>query len=249
MIDVRVFDTAEGVAVAAADAVVALVRRKPDTVLGLATGSTPLGTYDQLAERRRREGISFTRVRGFLLDEYVGLAPDHPERYRNVILRDLAARVGMPVENLRAPRVDEPDLAAACAEYEAEIARAGGVDLQILGLGTDGHIAFNMPGSELDSRTRLTTLTDQTVRDNARFFDGDEGQVPREVLTQGLATIMEAREILLLVTGERKAAALAELLEGTVTPERPGSVLHAHPRTTVLADRAAAPPVGVASTW
>lgn len=240
MMDVQVLDTPRDVAVAAADAVEALVRAQPEAVLGLATGSTPLGTYDELAERHAEDDLSFARARGFLLDEYIGLPPDHPERYRNVIVRELAARVGMPQENVRAPHVDEADLDEACAEYERELAQVGGVDLQILGLGSDGHIAFNMPGSDVASRTRVTTLTEQTVLDNARFFDGDPARVPRQVVTQGLATIMTARRILLLVTGERKAPAVRDLLEGPVGEAVPATALHAHPRTTVLMDREAA---------
>lgn len=239
MMAVRVLPTAQEVAVAAADLFDELLRRQPDAVLGLATGSTPLGMYDELIRRHDQEGLSFAEARAFLLDEYVGLPREHPGRYRNVILRQLTDRVGLPAHRVHAPPVESPDLAAACVTYEGKIADAGGVDLQVLGLGTDGHIAFNMPGSEFTSRTRLTTLTEQTVLDNARFFGGDATLVPREAVTQGLATIMQARSIVLIVTGAGKAAALHSLVEGPLSEQMPASVLRDHPRTTVLVDQVA----------
>ena len=170
---------AERLAVLAADAVDALVRRVPDAVLGLATGSSPLRVYDELARRHVQEGLSFAGVRAFMLDEYVGLPAEHPQRYRNVIEAEIASRVDFAEGAVAGPDGNAGDLVAACAAYEESIAGAGGVDLQILGIGTDGHIAFNEPGSSLASRTRIKTLTAQTREDNARFFDGDVEQVPR----------------------------------------------------------------------
>ena len=234
-----VIDRPDALAALAADAVEAVVRRRPDAVLGLATGSSPLAVYDELA-RRHAEGLSFARVRAFLLDEYVGLPPGHPEGYRTVIERDVVARLDLPSAAVAGPDGGAADLPAACADYERAIAEAGGVDLQILGIGTDGHVAFNEPGSSLASRTRVKTLTEQTRRDNARFFGGDVDAVPRHVLTQGLGTISEARHLVLVATGRRKAEAVHQLVEGPVSAMWPASVLQMHPHVTVLVDQAAA---------
>jgi len=234
-----VIETPAALARIAADAVERLVRDRPDAVLGLATGSSPLAVYDELV-RRHEAGLSFASARAFLLDEYVGLPADHPERYRTVIEREFASRVDIPTEAVRGPDGAAADLAAACRDYEAAIAAAGGVDLQILGIGTDGHVAFNEPGSSLASRTRLKTLTEQTRVDNARFFDGDVSQVPRHVLTQGLGTIMAARHLVLLATGRGKAEAVHQMVEGAISALWPATVLQLHPHVTVLLDDAAA---------
>jgi glucosamine-6-phosphate deaminase len=227
-------------ALLAAEAVEVLLRRKPDAVLGLATGSSPLRVYDELARRHAEHGLSFARARGFMLDEYVGLAADHPERYRNVIEREIASRVGWDPDAVQGPDGLASDVPSACAAYEAAIAAAGGVDLQLLGIGTDGHIGFNEPGSSLASRTRIKTLTGQTREDNARFFDDDVTQVPTHCLTQGLGTIMEARHLVLLATGRHKAEAVHQLVEGPVTAMWPATIMQMHPHATVLVDDAAA---------
>ncbi len=234
-----VIDRPEVLAALAADAVESLVRRRPDAVLGLATGSSPLAVYDELA-RRHAAGLSFARVRGFLLDEYVGLPAGHPEGYRAVIEREVVQRLDVPGDAVQGPDGAADDLPAACVAYESAIAAAGGVDLQILGIGTDGHVAFNEPGSSLGSRTRVKTLTEQTRRDNARFFGGDVDAVPRHVLTQGLGTIMSARHLVLVASGRAKAEALHHMVEGAVTAMWPASVLQLHPHVTVLVDEAAA---------
>jgi glucosamine-6-phosphate deaminase len=234
-----VIDRPEVLAALAADAVESLVRRRPDAVLGLATGSSPLAVYDELA-RRHAAGLSFARVRGFLLDEYVGLPAGHPEGYRAVIEREVVQRLDVPGDAVQGPDGGAADLPAACAAYESEIVAVGGVDLQILGIGTDGHVAFNEPGSSLASRTRVKTLTEQTRRDNARFFGGDLDAVPRHVLTQGLGTIMAARHLVLVASGRAKAEALHHMVEGAVTAMWPASVLQLHPHVTVLVDEAAA---------
>ncbi|MBO3103374.1 glucosamine-6-phosphate deaminase [Cellulomonas fengjieae] len=224
----------------AANAIEHLVRAQPDAVLGLATGSSPLAVYDELARRHAEEGLTFARVRAFMLDEYVGLAADHPERYRNVIEREIASRVDFAPGAVRGPDGLADDLVLACAAYEEAIAEVGGVDLQLLGIGTDGHIAFNEPGSSLASRTRIKTLTRQTREDNARFFGGDVDQVPQHCLTQGLATIMAARHVVLLATGRGKAEAVHQLVEGPVSAMWPATILQHHPHVTVLVDDAAA---------
>jgi glucosamine-6-phosphate deaminase len=224
----------------AADAVAALLNRKPDAVLGLATGSSPLMIYDELAARHDAGALSFRQARGFTLDEYVGLPADHPERYRNVIDTVFASRVDFAAGAVQGPDGAATDIPAACAAYEAAIRGAGGVDLQILGIGTDGHIAFNEPGSSLASRTRIKTLTRQTRVDNARFFDDDVDAVPTHCLTQGLATIMDARHIILVATGRGKAEAVHHLVEGAVSAMWPATVLQHHPHVTVLLDDGAA---------
>ena len=224
----------------AASAVEQLVRDQPDAVLGLATGSSPLAVYDELARRHAEHGLSFARVRAFMLDEYVGLAADHPERYRNVIEKEIASRVDFAPGAVQGPDGLSDDLVGACRAYEEAIASVGGVDLQLLGIGTDGHIAFNEPCSSLASRTRIKTLTRQTREDNARFFGGDIDQVPQHCLTQGLATIMSARHLVLLATGRGKAEAVHQLVEGPVSAMWPATILQHHPHVTVLVDDAAA---------
>ncbi|MDM7855916.1 glucosamine-6-phosphate deaminase [Cellulomonas alba] len=224
----------------AADAIEALLRHRPDAVLGLATGSSPLAVYDELARRHAEDGLSFADARAFMLDEYVGLPAGHPERYRNVIDREIASRVDFAPDAVQGPDGLAADLADACAQYERAIADAGGVDVQLLGIGTDGHVAFNEPGSSLASRTRIKTLTRQTREDNARFFDGDLDQVPTHCLTQGLATIMSARHLVLLATGRGKAEAVHQLVEGPVSAMWPATILQHHPHVTVLVDDAAA---------
>ena len=224
----------------AADAFGKLLDHKPDAVLGLATGSSPLAIYDELAARYEQGRISFKQARGFTLDEYVGLPADHPENYRNFIDRVFVSRVDFTPGAVQGPDGLATDIPAACAAYEQAIADAGGVDLQILGIGTDGHIGFNEPGSSLASRTRIKTLTRQTRMDNARFFDGDLDAVPTHCVTQGLGTISEARHVLLVATGGAKAEAVHHMVEGAVTAMWPASVLQHHPHTTVLLDDAAA---------
>jgi glucosamine-6-phosphate deaminase len=224
----------------AADAIGALLDRKPAAVLGLATGSSPLVIYDELAARYDAGLVSFQQARGFTLDEYVGLPADHPERYRTVIETVFVSRVDFAPGAVQGPDGSAGDIAASCATYEFAIHEAGGVDLQILGIGTDGHIAFNEPGSSLASRTRIKTLTQQTRMDNARFFDDDVESVPTHCLTQGLGTIMEARHLILVATGRSKAEAVHQLVEGPVSAMWPATILQHHPHVTVLLDDAAA---------
>ncbi len=186
--EVIVLADAKEIGCVAADAIGALLGSKPDAVLGLATGSSPLAIYDELAARCEAGTLSFRQARGFTLDEYVGLPADHPQRYRTVIEEVFVSRVDFVPGAVEGPDGLAADIPAACAAYESAVRAAGGVDLQILGIGTDGHIGFNEPGSSLASRTRIKTLTRQTRVDNARFFDGDLDSVPTHCLTQGLAT-------------------------------------------------------------
>jgi len=237
--EIVILPSAEAIGALAADAVHELVARRPDVVLGLATGSSPLGVYDELARRCAARELSLARVRGFLLDEYVALPADHPQRYRAVIRRELEERVDLAPDAVQGPDGTAGDLPWACAAYERAIADAGGVDLQLLGIGTDGHVAFNEPGSSLSSRTRIKTLTAQTRADNARFFESPD-EVPRHVLTQGLGTILRAQHLLLVATGQGKAAAVAAAVEGPLSASCPASVLQLHPHVTVLLDETAA---------
>ncbi|CAM3347977.1 glucosamine-6-phosphate deaminase [Occultella aeris] len=237
------------IATIVADAIAALLDRKPDAVLGVATGSSPLAIYDELATRYAAGAISLAGARAFMLDEYVGLAADHPQRYRNVIETEFAGRVDIDPANVQGPDGLAADIPAACAAYEQAIVDAGGVDVQILGIGTDGHIAFNEPGSSLASRTRIKTLTVQTRQDNARFFDGDLEQVPTHCLTQGLATIMSARHLVLVATGLAKAEAVHHMVEGSVSAMWPATILQHHPHATVLVDEAAASRLQLASYY
>jgi glucosamine-6-phosphate deaminase len=239
-VEVIVLPDAGRIGEVAADAIGALLTRSPDAVLGLATGSSPLAIYDELAARCRAGELSFARARGFTLDEYVGLPADHPERYRTVIDTVFVGKVDFAPGAVQSPDGLAADIPAACAAYEDAIDRAGGVDLQILGIGTDGHIAFNEPGSSLASRTRIKTLTLQTRMDNARFFGDDVDAVPTHCLTQGLATIMAARHVVLVATGRSKAEAVHQLVEGPVSAMWPATILQHHPHVTVLLDDAAA---------
>ncbi|WP_312795756.1 glucosamine-6-phosphate deaminase [Kocuria sp.] len=230
-------DSAAEVAVAAADLVTRRVRRGP-AVLGLATGGTPQPIYRELIRRHREKRLSFARATAFTLDEYVGLIPTDPRSYRATILRDFAAHVDLPLERLHTPQGGAPDPAAEAQRYEELIAAAGGVDLQILGIGTNGHIGFNEPGSSLSSRTTVRALTRQTRTDNSRFFGREP--VPRLCITQGLGTISRAQEVVLLAVGRGKARALRDMVEGPVSARCPASVLQFHPRTTVLLEPEAA---------
>jgi glucosamine-6-phosphate deaminase len=223
----------------AADAVVALLARTPTAVLGLATGSSPLVVYAELIRRYDAGQVSFARSRGFLLDEYVGLPADHPQRYRSVIHRELEEHVDFAADAITGPDGLAADLPAVCAAYEQAITDAGGVDLQLLGVGSDGHVAFTAPGSSLRARTRLKTLTASTRADNERFFEPPD-EVPHHVLTQGLGTILEARHLVLIARGAGKASAVQQLVEGPVSAFCPASVLQLHPHATVLLDDDAA---------
>jgi len=235
MAEVVILASREAAGEFAADRIAALVARKPDAVLGLATGSTPLAVWSAL----QRRGLDLSRVRGFALDEYLGLPAGHPESYRAVITREVVEPLGLDPELIHVPGDDGGAPETAGARYEHAIRDAGGVDLQILGIGRTGHIGFNEPGSSLASRTRVKTLTDATRADNARFFSSPE-DVPRHCLTQGLGTILEARELVLLAFGEAKAEAIAGAVEGPVSASLPASVIQLHPEVTVLLDEAAA---------
>jgi glucosamine-6-phosphate deaminase len=220
-----------------ADEIARLVRANPEAVLGLATGSTPVPVYAALPSRLA--GVDVSRVRGFALDEYVGLDPAHPESYRSVITREVVEPLGLDPARVLVPNGSLEGIEHAGEDYERAIDEAGGVDLQILGIGTDGHIGFNEPGSSFASATRVKTLTRQTRQDNARFFASID-DVPRHCITQGLGTILRARHLVLLAFGKGKAEAVAGAVEGPVTASLPASAIQLHPHATVVIDEAAA---------
>lgn len=207
--------------------------------LGLATGSSPLLAYQELIRRHRQEALSFAGVHAYLLDEYVGLAARHPQTYRAVIRRELTDHLDLADSDVHGPDGAAPDPLVAAHAYEDLLAEGGPVAVQILGIGVNGHIGFNEPGSSLGSSTRVKTLTEQTRTDNARFFDSPD-DVPRHVITQGLGTIGRARHLVLTAAGSGKAAAVAAAVEGPLTASCPASVLQLHPHATVVVDEAAA---------
>lgn len=237
MAEVVIVESADAAGALVAAEIVRLIGENPRTVLGLATGSTPLPVYRAL--REKTAGVDLSGIRGFALDEYVGLAPDHPESYASVIGREVVEPLGLDPSLVHVPDGDPVRIAVAGEEYERAIEGAGGVDLQILGIGTDGHLGFNEPGSSFASRTRVKTLTAQTRRDNARFFPSPD-DVPRHCITQGLGTILRARHLVLLAFGGGKAAAVAGAVEGPLTASLPASAIQLHPHATVVVDEAAA---------
>jgi glucosamine-6-phosphate deaminase len=240
-VEVVIRPDAVGVAMLVADAVERLVRSKPDAVLGVATGSSPLGVYRELIRRHHASGLSFRAATVFLLDEYVGLPDGHAQSYRSFIHANFASQVDLPTDAIHVPGAGATgaELDAACARFEADLRAAGGVDLQLLGIGTDGHLGFNEPSSSLASRTRVKTLMAQTRADNARFFESDD-DVPHHVVTQGVGTILEARHLVLIATGAGKADPIARAVEGPLTSMCPASALQLHPHATVVIDDAAA---------
>jgi glucosamine-6-phosphate deaminase len=223
----------------AADCVCRVLEAKPTAVLGLATGSSPIGMYKELIARHRAGRIDFSQARTFNLDEYVGLQPDHPQSYRYFMEENLFAHVNVKPENIHIPSGVNADLNKEAENYERLLATYGPVDLQVLGLGANGHIGFNEPGTPFTSRTHVVQLTESTIEANARFFTS-RTEVPRQAITMGVASIMMAREIILLATGEQKAQAVKAALEGEVTPQVPASVLQTHDHVTVILDPAAA---------
>lgn len=219
----------------AADMIERQLLRKPSAVLGLATGSTPVGLYKELVRRHQEQGLDFSKVITFNLDEYLDLPPTHPQSYRYFMDQHLFRHINVDPKNIHVPYGHVGEVEEFCEWYENEIRKAGGIDIQVLGIGADGHIAFNEPGSSLGSRTRLKTLTKQTIDDNARFFANPE-EVPRFAITMGVGTILEAREILLLANGAKKADIVAEALEGPITAQVSASALQMHRHVTVIVD-------------
>ncbi len=237
--DIVICKTYDEMSAKAARVVAGAVRAEPRAVLGFATGSSPLGLYKELIRMHRKEGLDFSKVTTFNLDEYYGLDGDHPQSYRRFMNTNLFDHI-----NVRKPKTNVPcgtaaDWRKSCADYEKKIVKAGGIDVQVLGIGSDGHVAFNEPGSSLGSRTRRVTLTEQTIADNARFFAKSK-DVPRHAISMGVGTILEARTCVMVVNGANKAEALAAAVEGPVTSMITASALQLHPDTIVFCDEPAA---------
>ena len=222
-----------------AEKVAALIKAKPDAVVGFATGSTPLGLYQRLVQMHKNEGLDFSGITTFNLDEYIGLPADHIQSYAYFMWRHLFSHINVRKENVHLPDGMSTDITGHCEWYEAQIAQAGGIDIQILGIGANGHLAFNEPGSSLGSRTRIKTLTADTVHSNARFFDTAD-QVPKYAITMGVGTIMESRQLLLLASGAGKAEAIKATLEGPVTAMVPATIVQLHRDAHTIIDEMAA---------
>ena len=212
-----------------------VIREKPAAVLGLATGGTMEALYRELVAMK----LDWSKLTTFNLDEYVGLSPQHPQSYHSFMWDNLFRHVNVAIKNVNIPDGLAKDVPTACESYERKIVSVGGIDVQLLGIGTSGHIGFNEPTSSLASRTRIKTLTPQTLSDNARFF-GSESEVPHHVITMGIGTILESRHCVLLAFGAKKARAIAEAVEGPITAMNPASALQMHPKVTVFLDEAAA---------
>lgn len=215
------------------------IRRKPNLVLGLATGSSPLGLYKELIRLHKNEGLDFSKITTFNLDEYVGVPPSHDQSYHYFMYENLFKHINLDPRHIHVPLGMAKDIDAFCAWYEQRIQESGGIDLQVLGIGANGHIAFNEPGSSLGSRTRIKTLTGTTRMDNARFFKSQE-EVPRYAITMGVGTIMDAKELLLLANKSGKADAIKAAVEGPITAMCPASIVQMHRLAFVFLDKEAA---------
>jgi glucosamine-6-phosphate deaminase len=223
----------------AANMVASHLQDKPSTVLGLATGSTPVSLYKELIERHSKGDLDFSKVTTFNLDEYVGLSAEHSSSYKSFMHENLFKHINIPKDNINIPDGMTSDIHSYCLEYERKIEEAGGIDIQILGIGTDGHIGFNEPTSSLSSKTRIKTLTERTRADNAGFFADDE-KVPSHVITMGIGTILSSKICIVLAFGEKKAQAVMDMIEGPVTAMVPGSALQLHEHVKIIIDEPAA---------
>ncbi len=207
--------------------------------LGLATGSTPIGLYKELIRMHKEEGLDFSTVITFNLDEYIGLIPEHDQSYHYFMHENLFKHININPKNIHVPDGMTKDVMTYCERYEDTIDDVGGLDLQVLGLGRDGHIGFNEPGSSLASRTRIKTLTEETIEDNARFFEKEE-DVPKFAITMGVGTILDAKKIILLASGKNKADVLEKMIEGPLTAEITASAMQLHPYSVIVCDEEAA---------
>ena len=231
--------TPEEMGKAAADEFEAVIHAKPACVIGLATGSTPLPLYRELIAREQAGLIDFSRVRSANLDEYKGLAPDHPQSYRRFMQENLFDHISIKPENTIVPDGLAADIPAMCEAYERKIEDWGGVDIQLLGIGHDGHIGFNEPGEAFELETHCVNLTAETIEANKRFFDGNVDLVPKQAYTMGIKTIMQARKVLMVANGKGKAEIIKKAFFGPVTPEVPASILQMHPDFTLVGDEEA----------
>lgn len=237
--EVLLFPDYEQLSIHAARLVADQVRKKPDSVLGLATGGTPIRTYQELVRIHREEGLSFRHVTTFNLDEYWGLPGSHPASYRYYMWEHLFRHIDIPMDRVHIPKGDAPDAGEECRRYEELLQRLGPIDLQILGIGANGHIGFNEPGTEFGTTTQLIDLSPSTIEANSRFFERQE-DVPRQAISMGIKSIMQARCIILLASGHNKAEAVAQAVLGPVSTLLPASILQLHPQCLFLLDEDAA---------
>ncbi len=223
----------------AACIVVSQIYMKPNSVLGLATGSTPEGLYKELVRMHREEGLDFSKVTTFNLDEYIGLDKTNPQSYYHYMTDHFFSKTNIPAQNIHIPDGMSKDIMKECQGYEKAIEKAGGIDLQVLGIGRNGHIGFNEPNGTFEALTHPVHLDKDTIKANARFF-GSIDKVPTKAISMGIKTIMRSKKILLLANGPEKADAIAETIEGQIRPEVPSTVLQLHPHVTVIVDKEAA---------
>ena len=222
----------------AANILSAQVILKPDTVMGLATGSSPVGTYQQLIEWYKKGDLDFAQVRTVNLDEYAGLAPEHSQSYRRFMQENFFDHINIPRESTHVPNGLAPDLEAECRRYNQVIQSLGGIDIQLLGMGHNGHIGFNEPGQAFELETHVVDLTDNTIEANARFF-ASRDEVPRQAITMGIKSIMQAQRIVMVVSGADKADMVRAAFAGPVVPQVPASILQMHPNFILVGDKAA----------
>ena len=228
------------IATIAAEKVCDALKKKPNLVLGLATGSTPIALYKILVQKHKNGELDFSQVTTFNLDEYIGIPCHHPQSYHTFMAKHFFDHVNIPQENQHIPLNPMCDFESYCEKYEMKIKDSGGIDIQILGIGTDGHIGFNESGSSLSSRTRPVTLSESTLKANARHFNSDMHAVPEMAITMGVGTIMEAKQCILLASGKSKSVAIVNAVEGPITASVPASVLQMHPNTYIIIDEDAA---------
>jgi len=247
--EVIISDSSKDASMRAARLIAKTVKEKPDAALGLATGGTPLELYRALIAMHKSDGLDFSKVRTFNLDEYIGLPETHEHSYHFFMHENFFKHVNVKPANIHIPNGLAKNVERFCFEYEAQIKAAGGIDVQVLGIGSDGHIGFNEPTSSMASRTRIKTLTPATIEDNARFFNGDKTLVPPHVITMGIGTIMDARTIVMLAFGSNKADAVAKMIEGPITAMVPASALQMHERTKCFTDLPAASKLGHAEYY
>ncbi|WP_339790493.1 glucosamine-6-phosphate deaminase [Paenibacillus sp. FSL R7-0313] len=236
--NIRIFENEEDLNATGAGLIASLLQTKPRAVLGLATGSSPVGIYKQLITLYQKGLVSFSQASSFNLDEYVGLPTEHHESYRSFMNEQLFKHIDIDIARTQVPDGQAADLEQECNSYEQRLDDRGPVDLQLLGIGHNGHIGFNEPGTELTGRTHVVDLKDETRKANARFFDSID-EVPAQAITMGVGTILKAKQILLIARGEEKAEIIREAFMGPITTACPASLLQCHPNVVVLLDRAA----------
>lgn len=235
---VVVLEDSDQVGARAAEIIASTIRDNPHSILGLATGGSPIRTYRELVRMHRESELDFSAATSFNLDEYVGLDGGHPQSFRHFMDDNLFSKINIDLQKTHVPDGLATDVQTHCRQYEDEIRRSGGIELQLLGIGHNGHIAFNEPGSELDSRTREVSLTAETIEKNSRFFDSVD-DVPRTAVTMGIGTILEAKRLLLIAYGSDKAEAIDKMIRQKPSLQCPASLLQYHPEVTVLVDKAA----------